>query len=255
MEVLLRGVLQPKALLRIMDGSQKNEQFWLLYEIFLHHIPAKCRCFPKEAARPMREALVVVLSLTVSLTKTSPLALTAWASFVLFPKVFLRPLPNGCQGSFATTAFNKRCKLLMEGNIDFLLAEAHEAQTERIANSTRALSEPDVVLPQTAKAASLARLGEVGRACKVPFSYGMERDPTVATKFLSKLTLKNRHAHIMPYIPKINPIVNLIPIKAVTDAFLGMPKKVCRAKRWLDLGTSSGRGSNGINGSPSHTLR
>ena len=53
----------------------------------------------------------------------------------------------------------------------------------------------------------------------------MERNPNVAATFLSKLTLKNRHAHTLPYIPKINPVVKCIPIKVVTYAFFGMPKK------------------------------
>ena len=56
----------------------------------------------------------------------------------------------------------------------------------------------------------------------------MERGPTVAATFLSTLTLKNIHDHILPYIPKINPVKNCIPIKAVTNAFSDMPKNVAR---------------------------
>jgi hypothetical protein len=112
------GNVAPQSLLYIMRGSQKNEQSWLMDEISLHHILVKRCCFPKEAVRPMREALCVVLSLALSLTKTSPLAVAAWALFVLFPILLLRPLPNECPGSFVATTFSKRCKLLMEANID-----------------------------------------------------------------------------------------------------------------------------------------
>ena len=65
----------------------------------------------------------------------------------------------------------------------------------------------------------------MGRACKLAFSYGMETDPTIAAKFLSKLTLTNMHTHIVTHVPKVNPPTNRIPMKAVTDAFSGMPKK------------------------------
>jgi hypothetical protein len=58
----------------------------------------------------------------------------------------------------------------------------------------------------------------------------MERDLTVALTFLSELTLKNRHVHILSYIPKTNPVVNCIPIKALTDTFSGMSKKSARHK-------------------------
>ncbi len=71
-------------------------------------------------------------------------------------------------------------------------------------------------------------MGEVGRAYKVTFSYGLKQDPVVAARFISELTLKQRHAHIQPYIPKIKPAINSLPLKAVTDAFSGMPKKSAR---------------------------
>ena len=65
----------------------------------------------------------------------------------------------------------------------------------------------------------------MGRACKLAFSYGLESDPTVAAKFLSKLTLKKKHDHIQEYVAKVKPTGNRIPLKAFTDSFSGMPKK------------------------------
>ena len=51
-----------------------------------------------------------------------------------------------------------------------------------------------VVVSKIARAALLAGAGEVGRACKVAFTYGLKTDPLVAVKFLKKLTLQSRHA-------------------------------------------------------------
>ena len=65
----------------------------------------------------------------------------------------------------------------------------------------------------------------MGRACKLAFSYGIESDPMVAVKFLSNLTLKKKHDHIQEYVAKVKPTRNCIPLKVVTGAFSGMPKK------------------------------
>jgi hypothetical protein len=65
----------------------------------------------------------------------------------------------------------------------------------------------------------------MGRACKLAFSYGLESDPVIAAKFMSKLTLKKKHYHIPEFVAKVKPVGNNIPLKAVTDAFFGMPKK------------------------------
>ena len=65
----------------------------------------------------------------------------------------------------------------------------------------------------------------MGRACKVAFSYGIESYPVIAAKFLSKLTLKKKHDHIPEVVAKVKLVGNNIPLKAVTDAFFGMPKK------------------------------
>ena len=83
------------------------------------------------------------LPLALSIHKSSPIALSAVALFVLFPRLFLRrPLPDGCQGSFAVVALSRRCNMLKEGKIAVLLSEAYEAQMGRVAKQTKAASIP-----------------------------------------------------------------------------------------------------------------
>ena len=65
----------------------------------------------------------------------------------------------------------------------------------------------------------------MGRACKLAFSYGLESDPAIAAKFMSKLTLKKKHDRIPGLMARVKPTRNCIPLKTVTDAFSGMPKK------------------------------
>ena len=66
----------------------------------------------------------------------------------------------------------------------------------RVNARVLAASEDTVSLSKTARAAILAGVGEVGRACKVAFNFGLETDPEVAAKFLKKRTLQARHNHI-----------------------------------------------------------
>jgi hypothetical protein len=65
----------------------------------------------------------------------------------------------------------------------------------------------------------------VDRACKIAFSFGLESDPIVAAEFLAKLTLQKRHDHIPIYVSKVTPAPSHIPLKSVSDAFSGMPKR------------------------------
>jgi hypothetical protein len=65
----------------------------------------------------------------------------------------------------------------------------------------------------------------VGRAVKLAFSYGLESEPEMASKFMSKLAMKARCAHIPAHVPKVKPLPNRIPLKVMTNAFSGMPKK------------------------------
>jgi hypothetical protein len=191
-------------------------------------VPVKRRCFPKEASRALREALDETLSLTLSLHKSPPLAFGAFALFVLFPRLLLRPLPDGCQGSFAAAALSRRCSLPREGKISVMLTKAHEAQAGRVAKLTKATSTSasTTAFSKTARAVILAGAGAVGRACKLAFSYGLESDPGIAAKFLAKLTLGVRHSHNEAHIPSVKPPRNCIPLKATMDSFSGMPKKL-----------------------------
>jgi hypothetical protein len=185
----------------------EGEENWLLHEISSFNVPLKRRCFPKEAARARREALDETLLPAMSLYKSSPLAFSAFALFVLFPRLLLRPLPDGCQRSFAATTLSRRCRLLREGKITVLLSEAHEVQTGRVAKLTSAtsVSASTTNFSKTAGAAIRAEAGAVGRACKLAFSYGLETDPGIAAIFLSKLTLGARHSHIEAHVPKVSP--------------------------------------------------
>ena len=88
-----------------------------------------------------------------------------------------------------------------------------------------AASEDTVSFSKTAMAAILAGAGEVGRACKVAFTFGLDTDPEVGAKFMKKLALQARHNHITPHSSTFKPMKNLIPAKAVSEAFSGMPKK------------------------------
>ena len=96
-----------------------------------------------------------------------------------------------------------------------------------------AASEDTVSFTNNARAAILAGGGEVGRACKVAFTFGLETDPDVAAKFLKKLTLQARHSHITTHSSILKPAKNQITAKAVWEAFSGMPKKfVAHRDEW-----------------------
>jgi hypothetical protein len=167
------------------------------------------------------------LSLALYLHKSSPLAFSAFALFVLFPMLLLRPLPDGFYGSFTAAALTRRCSLLKEGKIATMISEAHESQLGRVMKQTKAVSIPTstTTFSKKARATILAGARAVGRACKLAFSYGLETDPEIAAKLLAKLTLKATHANIQAHILKVKPPVNRIPRKTLTDASAGMPKK------------------------------
>ncbi len=90
------GSATAHALNILMLHSPEGEENWLLKEISIFNVPVKRRCFPKEASRVLREALDKTLSMAMSLHKSSPLAFSVLAPFVLFPRLLLRPLPDGC---------------------------------------------------------------------------------------------------------------------------------------------------------------
>jgi len=93
-------------------------------------------------------------------------------------------------------------------------------------DSINSASFDSATFSKTTRAATLDVAGQVDRACKVAFIYGLpETDPGVAAKFLKKLTRQARHPHIAPYISTIKPAKNLISSKALTDSFSGIPKQ------------------------------
>jgi hypothetical protein len=57
------------------------------------------------------------------------------------------------------------------------------------------------------------------------FFYGTNFDPTVAAFFLAKLTRTIPHTHVPPPPSSCKIAFVPIPIRADTDAFIGMPKK------------------------------
>jgi hypothetical protein len=115
------GSAAAQALQALMLYSGGREKKWLLDEISLFNVPVRRRCFPKEASRLPKEALDETLSLALSLHNSSFLALSTFSPVVLFPRFLLRPLPNGCQGSFAAATLARRCNLLREGKLSVLL--------------------------------------------------------------------------------------------------------------------------------------
>jgi hypothetical protein len=105
-------------------GAKKK---MLLSEISNFNVPVKRRAFPKEAPSLLRDALECTLSLALSLHMNSPLALSAYSLSILFPRLLMRPLPNGCQGRFVDAVLRKRCELLHAGDIQRLTLDSHEA--------------------------------------------------------------------------------------------------------------------------------
>jgi hypothetical protein len=79
-----------------------------------------------------------------------------------------------------------------------------------MASINSASSNDSMTFSKTAKAAIMAGAREVGRACTVAFTYGLEINPVVATKFLKKLTLQTRHPHKTPQTSTLKPAKNLI---------------------------------------------
>jgi hypothetical protein len=202
-----------------MLRSPGGEEKWLLNEISSHNVPVKRRSFPKEASEQLRDVMDAILTLALSLHKNSPLAFSAYSLFVLFPRLLLRPLPNGFQRRFADAALKQRFLLYVTGDICRLLTDSYEAQTQRVTTRVLATSEDTVSFSKTARVAILAGAGEVGRACKVAYTFGLETNPEVAATFLKKLTLQSRHNHIVPHSSTFKPAKNWIPAKAISEAF------------------------------------
>ena len=160
------GSVAAQARQAMMLNSAGGQDKWLMDEIVNYNVPVKRRKFPKEASRLLRDTMDETLSMALSLHHSSPLAFSAYSLFVLFPRLLLRPLPDGCQGSFAAATLSRRCRLLKDGEVGTLLNEAHEAQRGRVAKQTashsKLISNPSFA--NTARAAILAGAGAMGRA-------------------------------------------------------------------------------------------
>jgi hypothetical protein len=102
------GSVAAQSLKTIMERAPEGEAKWLLNEISFFNVPVKRRMFPKEATNPLRDSLDAALTMVLSLHKDSPLAFSSAAIYVLFPRLMLRPLPDGCQGRFAAAELMKR---------------------------------------------------------------------------------------------------------------------------------------------------
>ena len=128
-----------------MLHSQGGEEHWLLNEISSHNVPVKRRSFPKEASEQLRDVMDANLTLALSLHKNSPLAFCAYSLFVIFPRLLLRPLSNGCQERFAEATLKRRCHLYETGDIGRLIMDSHEALTDRVNASVRVASDDTVL--------------------------------------------------------------------------------------------------------------
>ncbi len=82
----------------------------------------------------------VTLSFALSLHKASPLAFTASALFLHFPRLVLRLLLDRCQGRLAAATLLGRCMMLLTGDVAGLIHDAHEAKIERVKSRTTAAS-------------------------------------------------------------------------------------------------------------------
>ena len=116
-------------------------------------------------------------------------------------------------------------KKLLAGYVLGLVKESNEAQTKRVRSRTAAASIQPHSFSKAARVDALAGAGELGRACKVAFTDGVESDPEVAASFLSKLALQARHSHVPLHPSSLKPTKNSIPLAAVAEAFSKMPKK------------------------------
>ena len=115
--------------------------------------------------------------------------------------------------------------MMMEGNVPEFIETVYVFQVKRVARKIHDITKSTVSVTQAARAATLAGCGVVGKACKIAFSYGTESDPAVVATFLTKLTRSSPHTHVPSPLYAFKSLFVPIPIKAVSYAFAGMPKK------------------------------
>jgi hypothetical protein len=106
----------------------------------------------------------VTLSLALSIHKDSPLAFSAAALNVLFPRFLMRLLPDGCQGRVVVTELEKRCMMLSSGDVAGLVRDSNDAPIARVDRATTVISASPTTFSKIARATSLVGAREVGRA-------------------------------------------------------------------------------------------
>jgi hypothetical protein len=100
------------------------------------------KTFPRESGALLHNALDTILGLATALPQEDPLALLAYAGYVLFPRLIMSSLPPGCKGKHAADAFARRCKIFLDGQVAELIDEAHESHVTRVARRVHALTQP-----------------------------------------------------------------------------------------------------------------
>jgi hypothetical protein len=79
------------------------------------------KTFPRENGELVMSTFDDILRLATSLPPYNPLSFSAYAAYVLFPRLILRSLPPGCKGKHAAVAFARRCCMLSSGKIADLI--------------------------------------------------------------------------------------------------------------------------------------
>ena len=219
------GSATARAIINLIEASPYDASGWLLNELTMFNVKVNRTTFPNESREFIFNTLDDILKLATTIPQDDPLAFASYIAFILFPRLILRSLPPGCQGKYAAQAFRTRCEMFNDGRVADLIKEAHDSQVTRVTRRIHDSTQPSTSFPKTARAASLAGGGAVGKACQLAFSYGTERDPAVAATFLAKLTRSTLHTHVPAPPTAYKTAFVPIPLKTVTDAFTGMPKK------------------------------
>ena len=136
------GSATARAICEIIHASPFNASDWPPHELTQYNVKINKTTFPKEIRELIFAALDSVPKLAVTTPQDDPLAFSADAAFILFPRLILRSLPPGCQGKYASLAFAERCEKLIDARITELIEEAHESQVKRVARRVHGLSQP-----------------------------------------------------------------------------------------------------------------
>jgi hypothetical protein len=99
----------------------------------MFNVKVNKKTFPRESGDLVHNTMDIILGLATSLPQEDLLALPAYAGYVLFPRLILRSLPPRCKGKHAAAAFERRCKMFLDGQIAELIQEAHDSHVTRVA--------------------------------------------------------------------------------------------------------------------------